>query len=87
MPDFQQFASECAKESRHWAKAPKLGYVLRTSHEKWLAENFRTAERHARLLQQIWEWANQESQGLGRIGLEPGRAHVRSLLVGQQEDT
>ena len=82
MPDFQQFADRCA--NRDYFDAGDLVNV------------FKTAERHARLLQQIWEWARDERLEIAfpddfaksdgnMYGQAKAKAHVRSLLVGQQK--
>ena len=74
MPDFQQFADECIKRLTDESLAIGDPEVLRTS------------ERHARLLQQIWEWAHEPTRlTIVGDGEAASKIHVRSLLVGQQE--
>ena len=86
MPDFQQFADECV-ERRRWL----VEHSSDSDADRTFLEFNDVAERHARLLQQIWEWTNSppefaqyygpvETAATGRA-----KAHVRSLLVSQTD--
>lgn len=98
MPDFQQFADAAAKEVGFLKLQEHFGLIATITAEKRpTAIVFcEQAERHARLLQQIWEWANKpafysfepptDPHDMGeQQGEVTAKAHVRSLLVGQQE--
>ena len=71
-----------------WNDAGDFGFTSFTTQE--LRDFATAAERHARLLQQIWEWANAHCMCCNSFGTELAdnpcyACHVRSLLVGQQE--
>ena len=79
MPDFQQFADRI-KAALECAQLHADGMVDMNLD---INAELLQAERHARLLQQIWEWT--ETHHNDEFPIDAAKAHVRSLLVGQQK--
>lgn len=89
MPDFLQFADECATRAKMSRESPSGWALALTNFEQQMQE----AERHARLLAAVSEWANSITEDLEdtefHSGLEAGecqaKGHVRALLAQTEE--
>jgi hypothetical protein len=81
---FLQFADTCKASAELWESPRSAGLAPPLSRLQ-LAEKERTAERHARLLAQIEQWANSPFDDRHHA-LSPAnagnaaKAHLRSLL-------
>jgi hypothetical protein len=75
--EFAQFAERCKVLHGHFRGA--------TTDTEYLADDYLQAERYARLLETIQEWAHSEwasdSQHEFVKGFQDAKAHIRSLVA------